>query len=126
MYIYSVGYNSYEECPYTVLIHEKKFTKKQFNNIIAEGVVEVAKKMKKKKEFLHSFEDIYRQGLIEWLIKNKNFKTLKYHLEWSTFGWGSLFDDKYWENDIDKNIVLFRKKLKEAGFTKEDDSMGKE
>jgi len=137
VYYYEVGYNSYEEAPIWTLSHEKKFTKKEFDNILLDASEEVFLKLQKQwneelyktdEEYLKeqeeyrkrdpnylehlmydSFDNLY-SDVVNLLIEKYGFEKLKISHSFIPFGWASVLIDD-WENDTNKELVLLRKRL---------------
>jgi len=109
MYIYNIGYHTYEENEYVQLYHKKKFSKKEFENIIIQITKNILKN-KTKKEHL-CFQDILPE-VIEELIKEFDFKEIKFDAEFNVFGWADIFDKMDWENDRDEQLNRFTEGIK--------------
>lgn len=85
MYIYNIGYNSYEESEYVQLYHKKRFSK--------------------------SFEYIL-YDVVEELIKNFGFKEVKFTSQFNVFGWPDILNEKDWENDRGEQLNRLTKAIK--------------
>lgn len=111
MYIYNVGYHSYEESEYVQLCHTKKFNKKEFEKIVTKATVNILKEYKIKKGEKLSFQDILHEVVRE-LIKNFGFEEIKFTSEFNVFGWANILDEKDWKHDRDEQLKLLTKLLK--------------
>ncbi len=121
---YKIGYYSHEESDYVELQHEKKFSDDELTEMIADATVETIKKMKITGDETHSFQDIFNYGndnLVQYLIEKFGFKTIEYELNWSVFGWASLFDKTDWKWDRDNSLDKITEAVNKAGFTRKDD-----
>lgn len=130
MYLYKIGYYSCEESDYIELYHERKFSKEELENIIAEIVLETVKYIKSTDEnyFLHNFQDVYMTNRFHELLKEIGFKEIKYDEVVSCFGWAGIFSmtGRYsWEyyRQEDNLLNKITKTLNNAGFTEKDDAM---
>ena len=124
MYVYNVGYHSYEPSNYIQLTHEKKFSKKQFELIVF-GCVDLAiqKNMNKVSYYhIHDFDNAM-DTVAECMVSGFGFKYLEYTQRFECFGWGSLFYNDGWKHETTGNIKRLRRYLKKRGYTKEDDGM---
>jgi len=103
MYIYNIGYDSYEETEYVQLYHKNKYKNKEFEEMIMKAVVNVLSKQKIKKSEIISFQDIF-SDLIEELIKNFGFKKVKFDSKFNVFGWTNILDKEDWKNIRDEKL----------------------
>jgi len=124
MEIYNIGYYTYEESDYAQLYHEKKFTKKELDEIIFKASLSVIKKKMVLNHFIHNYSDIH-SDVISVLCDNYGFKEVEYDMSWTCFGWASIFDNKDWESDRDNNLKNLTKYLNKAKFNRNHDSMRK-
>lgn len=111
MHIYNLGYHTYEESDYVQLYHKKKYSKKEFEKVVAKAAVSVLKNSKNKKENKISFQDIFF-SLIEGLVEQFGFKEVKFDAEFSVFGWANILDEKDWKHDRDKQLNELTRSLK--------------
>lgn len=121
MHIYNIGYNSYEESEYVQLYHEKKFSQKEFENIVIEAVVSVLKKYKELKN--SSVEDSRLKSrttfqnmlfsVIEMLVKKFGFKEVKFIGKFDVFGWADILDENDWEDNRDEQLNKLTKSVKQ-------------
>lgn len=124
MYIYNIGYNSYEESEYYQLYHEKKFNQKEFEGIVIEAVIFVLKEsesVENHKHYKHegrpkiTFQDILF-SVVEVLVKNFGFKEVKFTSKFNVFGWADILDPDDWKIDrcerLNKLTKLVRNALK--------------
>ena len=126
MYLYKLGYGSYEDSCYAELSHEKKFNKKQFELMIFECVdlaIQENRKEKGKAYLIHSFADVM-DYVSECMVSKFGFKYIEYEQDWYCFGWASIFPGiGGWKTEIGSETIRLRKYLKGKGYTKEDDGM---
>lgn len=116
MYIYNIGYHSYEESEYVQLYHKKEFDKKTFEKILCQATINVLKNNEefRKEDKRHvTFQNIFSE-VVEELIKNFEFKELKFTSEFSVFGWASILDEKDWKMNRDEQLNLLTKTIKRA------------
>lgn len=60
MYLYKIGYGSYEESCFVSFTHEKKFTHDELTKVIGEAVVKAIKKQKAREYHdIHNFQDVF-------------------------------------------------------------------
>ena len=59
MYIYNIGYHSYEESEYIQIYHQKKFNDKEFGEIVMRVVVNILNNQKKTKTKELAFKIFY-------------------------------------------------------------------
>ena len=110
MYIYSMGYHTYEESDNIQLYHEKKFSKKKFEDIVTKATVNVLKEPEFKKDKHISFQDII-YDIAEELIKNFGFKEVKFTADFNIFGWANILDEEDWKRDRDAQLKLLTKAI---------------
>lgn len=110
MYIYNIGYHSYEENEDVQLYHKQKFGKEDFDNIVIKATCNVLKKHDLKKGNEITFQCIF-YPIIDDLIKNFGFNEVKFTAKFSVFGWADLMDEKDWENDRDEQLNLLTKAI---------------
>lgn len=116
MYIYNIGYHSYEESEYIQLYHKKEFGRKTFEKILCQATVNVLKnneEIKKEDKINVTFQDIFSE-VVEELIKNFKFKEVKFSSEFSVFGWASILDEEDWKISRDEQLNLLTKTIKRA------------
>ena len=139
MYLYRVGYGTYEESEHVALSHEKSFTKEDFRKLVVETTVDVVKFVIQKKEeekdieneddkeytdyYLHSFQDVL-DDVIKKMIEEHGFSRVEYRAQFSVFGWASLFDKGDWETETKMDVGLnsIRQRLSEEGFSRKNDT----
>jgi len=119
-YAYKIGYYSMEESDYVELQHDNKFGDEELTEIIANAVVETIKKLKETCECVHSFQGMYC-FITQYLLENCGFKRIKYQFVWSTFGWGSVFDNDNWGDDRGEHLNKITDAVNKAGYTRKDD-----
>ncbi len=108
MYIYNIGYHTYEESESVQLYHEKKYTKEEFESITTEAVGRVLKAVSKDKV---TFQSILFD-VVEELTKNFGFTRVKFTSEFNVFGWADILDGKDWEDDRDEQLKTLTDNLK--------------
>lgn len=110
MYIYNIGYNSYEESEDVQLYHEQKFSKKEFENIVIKATINVLKSRKIKKGEHVTFQRILH-CVVKELIRNVGFKKVEFTAGFNVFGWANILDKKDWEDDRDEQLKLLTKDI---------------
>ena len=107
MYNYKFGYYSCEESEYFELSHEKKFSKEELTEIIAE----ICKGLINFEERNFGFQYLI-ESVREELINKYGFKEIGYEVKWDVFGWADLLDEKDWEESTNDTLKDLRKRLK--------------
>ena len=111
MYIYNIGYHSYEESDYIQNFHKKKINKKGLEDIIIKATVNVFKSHEVKKDKGVTFQYIL-YDVVEELIKNFGFKEVEFTSQFNIFGWANILDEKDWEGDRDEQLKKLTKSIK--------------
>jgi hypothetical protein len=123
IYVYDIGYSSYEESSYVQLTHTKKFTEAQLRRAVIKAIITVLKWIdeKKPKEIYlgchgPGFDDLDKFVIAE--LEKVGFKRIKFQAEFSIFGWPSLTDNSHWEGQrggaLDKVYDAIPVKLRES------------
>lgn len=109
MYLYRIGYTTYEECPYTVLVSDKKYSQDEFTRLITQAIAIFIDGQDE--EFFEyrvtddlDFSRIYSEFL-EWFVVAYSFKTVEYTAGFSVFGWTGLSNGGRWEDDTPDPII---------------------
>ncbi len=97
MYIYNVGYDTYEESEHVQLYHKNKFSNREFKEKVKTAVVNILNKTKIKDKEKISFQSIFDE-VIEELVKNFGFKEVKFDAEFGVFGWADILDKEDWKD----------------------------
>lgn len=118
MYKYKIGYGTYEESDYTELEHKNKFTKEQLNQLMAKCIAECIPKAC----YAHCYQDVH-YGVIRKLVDTYGFQHVEYEEKWIVFGWGSLFEERNFNEVKDESLEYVKKYLKEYGYGTWDDPM---
>jgi hypothetical protein len=113
MYIYDMGYYTYEESDYHQICHEQKYNDKEFEEIVIKAAINILKEKETKKEERISFQDILHD-VVEELIKNFGFKEVKFTVRHYIFGWPNILDEKDWKGDRGKELNQLTKRIKEV------------
>lgn len=111
MFIYNLGYHTYEESEYIQLYHNKKFNKKEFEKIVIKATITILKKYEIKSTEIVTFQDIL-YDVVEELIKNFGFKKVKFSSEFNVFGWANILNEKDWEYNRDEQLNKLTKAVK--------------
>lgn len=109
-YIYNLGYHSYEESDYYQLYHHKKFSKNEFEQLVAKATLCVIKKHPHKKGQHISFQDVIFE-VRDVLIRKFGFQEVEFTATFSVFGWPDILDESDWEHDRDKQLNRLTKAL---------------
>lgn len=113
MYFYNIGYNSYEESDYSQLWHEKKYSEKEFKEIIFKIILDIFKnRTEEDKKWEKTFQHILPE-VVEQLIENFGFKEVEFDAEFNVFGWADLTDENDWKQVRDEELDEITKYLKE-------------
>lgn len=125
VYIYNVGYYSYEESCYAQLYHMKKFTQKEFEDIVIKASISVLKDHEYVKNYKQSnkepfkitvtFQDILF-SVIEVLIEKFGFKKVNFIGKFDVFGWADILDSKDWKGERDKQLDRLTKEARKIIF----------
>jgi hypothetical protein len=124
MFLYKVGYNSYEECPEIVLAHHRDIPGEEFEDLCLSCCEAVAKGMVASGESLHNFSDMYEK-VADMLVERAGFEHADFSASFSPFGWASVLDNEDWATQRGDELNKITNRLLAAGLTKEDDSMVK-
>jgi hypothetical protein len=125
MYLYEVGYSSYEETPSTLLHHEKCYTKEEFSKLVILVSCQIVKEKIDAGEQLNNFDSIY-WDVTQKLISDYGFIKATPHAEFMPFGWASIFSNKDWEKDRDEQLTALTNALNAIGYSAECDKSLKE
>jgi hypothetical protein len=102
-YIYNLGYHSYEESENYQLYHHKKFSKNDFEELVAKATADVIKNHLPKNDEHISFQDIIF-SVRSVLIRKLGFKEVKFAATFNVFGWPDILDKKDWSSDRDEQL----------------------
>jgi len=102
MHIYNIGYGTREESDYFQLHHKQKFSKSEFEMIVAAAVTKLLKVMKPKERERATFQKIL-YAVTDELAKN-GFTRIKFDAEFDVFGWARILDEKDWDIDRDEQL----------------------
>jgi hypothetical protein len=101
VYLYRVGYGSYEDSEYFELMHADKLSCEYLHKVVVQCINGVLKDIISGKikiclmEDGVSYEDI-NEDVINKMIQFYGFKKVEYQAKWSVFGWPSITCDKSW------------------------------
>lgn len=114
MFIYKIGYNTFEESSYNEYQHEQQFTEDQLMAIIEEALYST-----------YNIDVHYRGNIAEIIddldfqkyLLSKGFIPLKYENDISLFGWNNIVDTKATCKGVNSNkeqdmIMRLRNKIK--------------
>ena len=123
MYFYSLGWWGYEDGCRVILASEKKYTQKQFENLVHRVVKKAIVSMKKVGYPVSTISDVFNE-LINVLIQDYGFKSLTPTCSWICSDTNSLFYDEEdrGENE-DPALAKLRAYLRKQGFTEKDDDL---
>jgi hypothetical protein len=124
MFLYRVGYTSYEECPQVALCHERRIDSKEFEEMCLSCAVDAAKEMIAKDEYVHNFSHLYDR-VVYLMVVRHGFAAAEYAGDFRPFGWPSVFDKDDWEKDRDEDLDKLTDRLLAAGLGPADDSSAK-
>jgi hypothetical protein len=106
MFIYNVGYGSYEESEYTQLMFYRELTPDQLHKYVSDAIIRVLTNITNNKyEDLYMYDGISCQEIHEHVIeelKTVGFQEITFTAKWSCFGWPSLTNNEYWSGQRDE------------------------
>jgi len=122
MYYYSIGYTSYEDSGFAVLMNEQQFSSGEFNAMVFSCVSLVAQETKsyyEQSEFQTGFgyysvydklinvkfSDIY-ETIADKLCEKFDFAKLEYQADFALFGWPNLNEKEDWDYDDERHIKI--------------------
>lgn len=112
MFIYQVGYSSYEESPRYLLQSDLEYTENQFNDLVSDCFANVYKNKSDKQNVDYSVDNLLSE-VIQYLKNNFGFIDFVPKCTFMPFGWASVSDSEHWKqktsNDIE--LTLIRKKI---------------
>jgi hypothetical protein len=115
MYIYKIGYGSYEDSEFDWYTNKTKFTKDALNKMVAESIAYKISKSnfrKLSKYDLH-FDNFVTDGdICKYLEKNFKFKKIIPETTCYMFGWTSALDQEDWKNQTDNNTKEIQKYIR--------------
>lgn len=111
MYIYNIGYGSYEGSESEQMMFSQKLDADQLHNYISKATISVLKKLVDKKcpdialymggDGL-TFEELFRYVIKE--LETMGFQKVEFEADWFCFGWASLINENDWKRDRDENL----------------------
>lgn len=110
MFLYKLGYGSYEDSMYSEIASEKEFSDDEFKQIVIKAIIRVMEGIasRKYKVYLQgegpSYEDIHEYVLTE-LLDADGFQKVEYKSTWGCFGWPSLIEPTSWESQRGKDLI---------------------
>lgn len=125
MYFYKIGHYICNEENSQILVHYEKYDKNEITELIAEAINALLDLMPEKESnectlqelesyyWLHMFlNPLIEDNIIDWLVKNKDFKKLEYEVEWMANGMISVFDKDSHDQNMSKIATLIRNRTK--------------
>lgn len=134
MYFYEVGYSSYEEAPTYTLMSEKEYTQKQFDELVADCMIEAyfLETSKHQKRMIdegivernvddeddeelydyHAKVDHLLSPAIDILVNVHGFSQPEFLCRFQPFGWASIKDPEDWKGDTDSQLNTIRERFK--------------
>ena len=124
MYIYDIGYGTFEESHFWQYSHEKKFTNRQIELIVGDCIFEVIDYLSRLTRrptdimnwvhFLEdgpNFQDLMEKPKFHKALQKRGFKPMEFEAKINLFGWASSIKNnwKACDKDID---VRIRNRLK--------------
>ena len=108
MYNYRIGHDDGEAVNYASLIHDEFFTEDEITQMVAEAIMSIVKN--DNYTLLSRNLGCMWDGVVDWLIKERQFRVVKIDLEWSASSLGSVFTlvGRYdlLHNDVDLTRIL--------------------
>lgn len=134
MYLYKIGYGSYEESEYETMTFPSKLSEEELHQKVLNAIIKVLQGVLDGKyddvyadEEGIRYESIHRSVVDE--LHNDGFKSVEYAGTWSCFGWPSLVSNISWQgqrgeildrlfaeihNDLKEKIIEFGTKQDQA------------
>lgn len=116
MFLYNIGYGSYEESEFTQMTFDKELSQEDLHKYVINAILTVLNNVINKKynrfrisEFGVSYQDIHDYVIEE--LEKVGFQQVKFTAEWSCFGWPSLTDDKDWEGQRNETLDRISKEI---------------
>lgn len=140
MYVYKVGWGSYEESEYTELYHDQRFTDEDLEKMVFDAVINVLSEIVKSdfdkiclREDGIAYEEIHSK-VVTVLQEKHGFTKVQYQASWSIFGWPSLTDKNSWRGQRDEPLDRLyesipkdvRDAINEMGSNRRKKDMGEE
>jgi hypothetical protein len=122
-YLYTIGYDSYEEGNTEYLWHKEKISARRLKSLVHEAAVAVLKERLNNEDYdsVHNYQDIHNE-VIAWLVDNRGFMQVAVQQDWGCFGWPSIFVLDDWKGDRDKYLNALTRAVGAAGFNETHDS----
>lgn len=119
MYTYKISYHTPEGGCETEFSHKKQFTEEELTGVIGAATVEAIKRIRAKRgknAYVHSFEGIYRD--VMGVLEERGFVFIEreYVVDWTTFGWASVFKREGWETYRDEHNDAIADAVSGAGL----------
>jgi hypothetical protein len=108
MHVYEVGYWSHEESPRYLLYSDKKFTKKQFDDLVSD-CFKVAYQNKNNDSNHVNVEELLSEAVE--ILKGFGFKEYETTASFIPFGWACVKNNEDWKEGEDSELKLIRDKI---------------
>ena len=116
MYIYNVGFGSYEESEYAQLAFDQELTPDQLHEYVSQAIIKVLSDIVESNPRRISYDGVSYQDIHEDVIrelKTVGFQEIKFNAEWSCFGWPSLTDQDSWSGQRDDTLDRLYREIPE-------------
>lgn len=116
MFIYNVGFGSYEESEYAQLAFDQELTPDQLHEYVSNAIIKVLSDTVKNKHSRISYDGVSYQDIHEDVIrelKAVGFQEIKFNAEWSCFGWPSLTNKDSWSLQRDDKLDQLYREIPE-------------
>lgn len=120
MYIYTIGYYSWDDSPHMLLQHEKLFTQEEFQDICAESYLrafEINKNLltkKSQKQFAFYFKvNSFYDKAIEIMLKSYGFSKIEPQARFCPDGYSNIREEIGSLESPDEDLELLKTKYKE-------------
>lgn len=137
MYLYSIGYGSYEESHYVQYWHERKLSEQELSDLVVDCMVETIEHYAGRfeengynEDMFHSseegpsFQEILESEVFEQSLQYRGFKTVEFEAKFNIFGWPSAMDDTSWRSDTEEETKGMQRQIasrcREKGIFVED------
>jgi len=95
MYIYCIGYYSYEGSPQRYLVHDLKFEADEFRQLVLLAVEAVARKWLETpfedSSWFNQYDCLVPEEISEWLIRERGFRDVELTASENFSGWSAIF-----------------------------------
>ena len=106
MFLYKIGYGSYEDSEYEIMQYPDKLNEEDLHKHVSAAIVRALRGVISGKYDVYIHDDgVAYDDLHEYVVeelKNDGFTSAEFAGKWSCFGWPSLTEDKSWRGQRDE------------------------